>query len=198
MKAWKKIKHGFSPISKIDPKGIIIGHLDTLYDASSKYTSSFRVKWKDYLFFFGFPALFSIILFILYPELNNELDNIITTVFTIFISLLLSLLVLLYSMSTSLSKDNSKYGTSVTVLKQTVANVSFLIFISILSLFVLILWAIIGSEPALEFVVLNQVMDVISHVLVLIMYYLLCISGITILMVLKRMYRLITVSIENK
>ena len=73
----------------------------------------------------------------------------------------------------------------------------FLIFISILSLFVMILYTIISSEAAVEGVLFNHVMCVISLVLTLIMYYLLCLSGLTILMVLKRMYRLISVSLED-
>lgn len=197
MKIGKKIRQLFSPISKIDPRDIINGHLATLYDASSTEMDKHKNRGKDYLFFFGVPALISILLIILYPTISTTLGNIITTVFTIFISLLLSLLVLLYSMFTSNLQSHPKYTIIIKTLKQTVANVSFLIFISILSLFVMILCTIITPDVAVGGVLLNQVMCGISLFLTLIMYYLLCLSGLTILMVLKRMYLLISSSIEN-
>lgn len=197
MKIWKIIKNIASPLSKIDPRDIIAGHLDTLYDASAKDTATFKRKAKDYLFFFGLPVLISILLIVLYPTISSDLGTIITTVFTIFVSLLLSLLVLLYSMFNSL-RDHPKYNTVIPILKQTVSNVSFLVFISILSLFVMILLTILCLDSTVDSELFNQVIGVISQVLVLIMYYLLCLSGMTILMVLKRMYRLITVSLESE
>jgi hypothetical protein len=110
---------------KINPWYIIGDHLNTFVDARN-------IKHQqDYYTFFGLPALISFIAVITGVKLDKDLIDIINTGLALFAGLFLSVSIQLISIDSSkLPKDGLGFKTR----NQTVHNISFLIFLSLVTM----------------------------------------------------------------
>lgn len=165
--------------SKINNLNIIRDHISTLYDKRN------GCIWFDIFRFFVLPAVLTFLLvFFINPIITQDLLGIIASVFAIFTALLLSLLLLLYNISQEITKN--KNTVAYKLLIETKSNISFLILISIFSLFTILLLSVItyGILP-------GDIKSVIELILSAVSYYLMGIFILTILMVLKRVYALL-------
>lgn len=172
---------------KINIIPIIRDHIDTLYHAHTKS------KTIDLSLFFGIPLIIAIFSFMFTPIIEGDLLSIISTVFTIFTALLLSLLLLLFDMSGKVKNCSTKKAFELLV--ETKANISFLIVSSIICLFVIIALAIVSQSSicvicGISIITIKQILSFVS-------YYLLGIFCYTILIVLKRIYALLTEILKN-
>lgn len=117
--------------SKLNVKNIIIGHKASLvYDNDSCYK-------KEFVYF---PILFSVIL-VLIRIPDNDVKNIFGICLSILVGLYLNILVLLISSisSESLKISAQQKKTRLELLKETLYNVSFSVYVSIKALIVLFL-----------------------------------------------------------
>ena len=167
---------------KINILPIIRDHINTLYHAQTKS------KALDVSLFIGIPLIMALLSSWFCPIIKDDLLSIIATVFTIFTALLLSLLLLLYDMSGKIKYSTTKKAFDLLV--ETKANISFLIVSSIISLFVIIALSIVSESVLETFFIIS--IDTIKKILSFISYFLLGIFCYTILIVLKRVYALLT------
>lgn len=105
--------------------------------------------------------------------------NTVATVFSIFTALLLSLLMLTYNLSEKISQSGSPKASQ--LLRDTIANISFMILISIFTIFNILLLVLL-KESELPCKLLLVFLPTLSGI----GYFLLLLSGFTILMILKR------------
>jgi hypothetical protein len=119
--------------TKIDFSKILLDHFKTLRDHESK-----RLMISDILLFFVFPLALSTVVIVGHFELKDNFVTIIVTAASIFAGLLLNLLVLIY---TIFIRDREKilhhlkentFQTWQELVRQTFANVSFSILVSLL------------------------------------------------------------------
>ena len=133
---------------KINVWQIIIDHLDTLRNDVSK-----RISFVDVLTFFIFPILCSILGYLACVKVSKDFYNVSITFFGVFVALLLNFQVAafgIYNRKWSLSEDEKlslnqveKIGIRRRLLKETNANISYLILFSALSiLFFVILYTV--------------------------------------------------------
>ena len=168
-------------LSKADVSPIVKGHLDTLVDARTG-----RASVLERLFFFASPLCLSIGL--LYFHFGFRLDavNGFLNAFAIFTGLLLNLLVLVFSLSAS--GDKSAPSFRKIIIKQVFTNVCYCILLSIgvvatslIDLGYLRPQKIESTGPISTFVLSGLT----GHFL------------LTLLMVMKRMYKLISSEFET-
>lgn len=163
-----KLKKYFFKIisSKIDVTNIIVGHLNTL----KNYRDDSRLK--DLLTFFAVPFVTTLILlFISEGRLNSPTAEAILIALTIFTPITFSLLVSVFSIDEKLLMKKR----NLIVVKEFKNNISFIIILCLVSIFVIILKSLLGGNYFLVLVCLN-----------FIIIYLLLIVGLTILQILKR------------
>lgn len=170
---------------KIDIRDIIKNHIKTLYDYSTS-----KISIIDISVFFILPLLLSVLLVFLFYYKNTEIDfikkldttiNTTVTVYSIFTGLLLNLLVLVFdikSRTTLTSKTKA-------ILKETFHNISYSIVISIFALIIALFLKISITEICYGIS--------ISHLLLGVLFYLSINFGLTLLMILKRVYNLLSV-----
>ena len=164
----KYIKKYISKVisSKIDVTKIIVDHYHTLYNNKS------GKKRKDLFTFFGIPIIVSaILIFLLNGKLNTDISNSLLMFLSIFTPILFSLLVAIYSIN---RKRLTKRKTH-QIVKEFKSNISFLIIISLVSIFLLVIYSMKLSEN-----------DLYLQILTFIIIFLFGVIGLTLLQVLKR------------
>ena len=165
-------------ISKVNIFPIIQGHLKTLSDRTGEH-----IMWRDVIGFYGLPALVAIILVWKQVVFQDKYINIGLVAHTVFIPLLVNVLFLIFSIVDQGNVHRSPKRKR--LLDQLYDNVSYLIVISILSLFALAVYSV-NSLP-------NCLVWLDRGVL-----YFLCLHGfLTALMVVKRIHILISKELEE-
>lgn len=203
----------FSPLQKINLMSIIHEHVNSLYDAKNKSkTCNYNCdackekckKGKDIFIFIISPFIIAAILFLFYPVIPSSVFQLLATVFTLFISLLLSLLLLLHSMFLKVDSNNTKYNQIVAIFKQTRANVSFIIFVSIIGLLLVFILAVLTppTHAIISIVHGLDIFQIIKYFLLgfcsWIVYSLIFLAVLTILMVLKRVFSLLDLTMTKQ
>lgn len=141
---------------KINVSKIVIDHLNTL---KSYDTQSLRVA--DYALFIIVPIIISITMVCFSYLIDKTFANILITSLSIFAALLLNLLLLVFDIvrKTNDSLAKSKEAKNpyeaeekrLTFLKEIYANISYAIFISILSIIILLVIYFVSLESLLQF-----------------------------------------------
>ena len=157
-------------LHKIDLRDVFVGHLKTLVDESSGARS-----WGDYGLFYGCPLVLGAALYVCGVGLSDGALSIATNVLAILAGLLFNLLVLLHGLSWPrethpLRKTARKFAA------QVYANISYSIVCSLVALVSLIVAANLDAPGRGRLIT-----STISTVLVV--HF-----GLTMVMVLKRMY----------
>ncbi len=179
MKMIKFLKNLLSKVisSKVDVSQIVIEHYSTLYNYRTDK------KGKDIFTFFGIPLIVSIILvFFCKGTLDPSTNESILLSLTIFTPIMFSLLVAIYSVNRRRLADKRTHK----IIKQFKSNVSFMMIISVIAIFFLI----INSMHLWE----NQWY---SSILIFIILFLLGIIGLTFLLVLKRWNHLLDKTLDE-
>jgi len=154
--------------SKIDVRDIIVDHYKTLANANSK-----KADDSDIIIFFILPAVIATALLLLGANLEEGMIGNVISGLSIFVGLLLNVLVLIFD----LVKKDSKSSIKNELLKQSLANISFTILLS--------LFCIITS------IVTLVKYDIIKLSSMWLTYFLLMEFVACLLMIIKRMYRLL-------
>lgn len=159
---------------KININQILKSHFATLQNDNSKKT-----EFDDYFTFLLIPAIIASVLLCFRIALKESAINIVITTLSILVGLLFNVIVLIFD----IIKRDASQRIKNTVLKQLLANISFTILLSIVTiLFTLVTFFDIES---------------VKHVATWIVYFLLTIFLFTVLMILKRMYILFKNEIEE-
>lgn len=182
--------------SKISIFGIIKDHIETLKDNRTN-----KIYIPDIILFFVIPGIISSVMIQFEIRLNDGFVNALITSFSIFSALLFNLLLLVYSIS---DKPENKYKNLDALeneriirrrrlLREIYINVSFLILISTIAVVSLLTYFLKASNCNI------LVIDICSlkWLLALIVYYLAAQFILTLLMVLKRIYRLLSRAFET-
>jgi hypothetical protein len=175
--------------SKINPIDIIKGHIKTLYDNSTGDKS-----YWDVFFFLFLPLIISLIL-VLYFQLylGNETANTIILCLSVFTPLLFNLILIVYTMT---QKEIDKYEKPNYVgdfnlrmrrLEEINSNVSFCILIALTTILFLLVYTLTFSKDITLYKVVFNI----------VMYYLAGLTLLTLLMVLNRIYFLISNLFDN-
>ena len=151
-------------------KKIIIDHLKSFYIHGQT-----RIDIASILFYFVFPAILTVITKLFIISLDTGLINILITSVSIFGALLFNYPVILYSI---LEKQVEKNEQKNKILKETLANVSFCIILSITLVILLIL-----INCSFNYFIIN--------ILTTFVLYFLYIFLLTLFMVIKRIYNLL-------
>lgn len=160
--------------NKVNINQVVKNHLATL-----KNDNTDKAGFDDYVTFLILPLGLAISLTALNVFLSEQAINIVITTLSIFVGLLFNVIVLIFDI---IKRDPTKKIKN-EVLKELVANISFTILISIVSI-VLTIFTFI-ENPCIKIGVTS------------ILYFFLILFLLTILMILKRMHKLFTNEIEE-
>lgn len=158
--------------SKISPRWIISDHLDTLVDGRHKR------HWADYFTFFVVPLLIAVGAKWLGAELDYDMVSVINTGLALFAGLFLSVSIQLIS----IDKERLKSGSAELVRSQTVANISFLILLSLVAIVLSYFSLFKGIAANWAFVPYSW----FKYAIDILVYWILGVFFFTVLMVLKR------------
>lgn len=159
---------------KIDVSKIIKGHISTLVDSNTK-----RAGFRDYFFFLALPSIIAFILIYYGKAIDNDTSNALIGGLSIFVGLSINFLMIVFELS---SKDFFKQEKQKKFLIEIIKNISFL---TVLTLFIILLLLLTNIEQ-----------KVFSIILYSILYFCLINFLMTLLMVIKRIYNLLTGIIE--
>lgn len=160
--------------NKINISQILKSHFATLQNDNTK-----KVEFDDYLTFLIVPVIIASGLLYFDVQLDASALNIVITTLSILVGLLFNVIVLIFD----IIKRDATHKLKNMILKQLLANISFTILLSILTiLFTLATYFSI---------------EIIKEIATWIVYFLLTIFLFTVLMVLKRMYLLFNNEIDE-
>jgi hypothetical protein len=167
-------------LAKIDISPIISGHLKTLASARTG-----RGSFSDGLLFFGFPVVLGATLVAFGFGFRSDAVNGFLTAFSILTGLLLNLLVLVFSLSAASQSDHQLRKR---ILKEVFTNICYCILVAICAAGVALvdLGYMRSNAGAITGKVSTFLLAATTTNFVL-----------TLLMVMKRMYRLISTELEN-
>jgi hypothetical protein len=180
--------------TKIDVGSIVKDHFKTLenYDTS-------KVHFPDIFLFFIFPSLVAFFLTSLQVLLNDAIANALITSFSVFAALLFNLLLLVYDITGKSSTSSSgpinpgateRLKKKKETLRQIYINVSFCILVSVIEVVFLILYFLKIKTCilwSLNVCFLPKMPPFLSFSI----YYLAGLFILTMLMILKRIYKLL-------
>ena len=187
--------------SKINVNEIIEKHFSTLKSESGKFIK------KDKKIFFKYPIFIGLLMLVFINSPNEKLINIFTLSLSVFIGLFLNLLVLIISFAENKLKiKDNKNRTE--LLKQTFYNITYTIVVSLIGLGLLFIanisifpkdWFINLSSLKNEYVCFPKIYaNKIFELLFYFCFYIVFTHIIaTLLMVIKRIYKLFNVEIES-
>lgn len=189
--------------SKINLYEIIEKHFSTLKNQEGNFIK------RDKKIFFRYPILFGLLMLIFVNSPSEKLINIFTVSLSVFIGLFLNLLVLIISFAENKLKiKDNKNRTE--LLKQTFYNITYTIVISLIGLGLLFIANIsIFTESCFfdlsfldnKYFSLPEMKIYANKIFELIFYFAFYIVFthiiITLLMIIKRIYKLFNVEIEN-
>jgi len=158
---------------KIDVRIILKDHFKTLVNAKTK-----RPDFRDYFFFLVLPASISFLLVYNCLLIKDQFVSSIIGGLSIYVALSLNFIVLLFELS---SKDRFKEPDERGIIKQTVANISVSIFYSIL----IIVFSLLSNY------------SIISVYFNFLTYFLIIEFILTLLMILKRVYILLSQQLDS-
>lgn len=161
-------------IEKINVYDVIVRHLKTLTNASTKKAES-----GDYFLFLIFPIIVTSILLYFKIYLNKDFVGILATSLSIFIGLFFNVIVLMFDLVNKTKRESVKN----LLLKELLLNISFEIFISVFC----ILFSIISLCE-------NCYIKLISNA---ISYFLTTLFFTTLLMILKRTFNIFIKELED-
>lgn len=159
--------------NKINVMEIVEKHLSTLKNQRTN-----KIHLPDVVLFILLPFLLSLILVCFSNLLNKDIANILVTAFSIFAGLLLNLLLIVFDLVDKQGNNNKNIRNA---LEELYFNISFCILISILSIFLLL---------AL-FINIKYVWYL--NLLSFLVYYFLFVFIFTLLMVLKRIHKMLSI-----
>lgn len=182
--------------SKINIWSIVIGHINTLNDASSG-----RVSSLDYFTFYGIPLAIAFIFSFLGIKVTSDANALLVNFGAIFTALLLSVLVLVYDQGEKLRDINSesrKHNVELkkNLLEQLYFNICYAIVASVVLVFFCLIYTFLPGD-ALEIsisklmIYIDLKLYLFSPLILMVVMNLL----LTILMVVKRMHTLLTIKI---
>lgn len=155
-------------IPKISVKEIIKDHFETLVNQSSG-----KPDGSDLFTFFGIPIITAFLAVRLSVFMDSDFVGILISALSIFVGLLLNVIVILYE----IVKGQKVTGSKISVARESISNISFAIFLSLvcigLSLLTQMEWG-----------------DAFKKAAHFITYFIVMEFAVTILLVLRRMYKL--------
>lgn len=163
---------------KINAIEIIQEHFHTL-----KSNKTGKISASDIFLFFIIPLFISLLLTHLNILLDKDIVNTMATSSSLFAGLLLNLLLLVFDLTDKIGDDEPKIQEA---LKQLYLNISFSILVSILIILFLLAFF------------LNPSSNLYIKILSFLTYYLLFVFILTLLMVLKRIYKMLSRKFNNQ
>lgn len=164
-------------LNKINISEIIIGHLDTLIDASSGERST-----KDLVLFYVIPVVIAVIFCFFSPVMESGAADTLVNAGAIFTGLLLSLLMLVYDHKSRLKDDNTDQGVRLkSVFHELYYNISYAVVMSVFIVFSSFLHKVLYSVDSVISGITGALLIFIGLNLLL-----------TILMILKRISIILT------
>lgn len=179
--------------NKINIRGILSGHIDTLKDATTGKKSII-----DLCVFFGLPLLSATIFLLCESNLSKEIASLLVNFGSIFTALLLSVLVLVYDQSNKLKEKNSQdilFSVRKDLLDELYYNISYAVIVSIvLVLSCLIHTILFDKTSTFNIGKINYQLSINYGVYIFtpLIVFLTTNVILTIIMVVKRMHTLLT------
>lgn len=155
--------------SKIDIRSIVADHYRTLISFKTK-----KFLFSDYFLFVGTPVIFSGIFYFYCLKIDSSAASVITTAVTILAGLLFNLLVLIHTVSNRNESYTTKKDTYI-IFMEVYSNISYSIFVSLISLIPLIFLSIVTNDYSAR---------IVSAIVIFLIIHLL----LTLLMILKRIH----------
>lgn len=171
-------------VTKMNVNEIIKAHISTL-----KHSNSNKLNSSEVIIFFIFPLLLSILLTWKSTILSTDV-NVIITVFAIFVGFLFNLLVLIFDMAKKVKNDRGKVDDAniqnlkEQLIKETYTNTSYCVLLSIILLCLSFLYVVGISNSYILFGIS------------IVIYWLIITFVLTLFMVLKRIYTLLSEEIS--
>jgi hypothetical protein len=175
--------------NKIGVLSIVKDHYKTLENYNTQ-----KVYYPDIFLFFIFPLIIAFFLTSLQVLLSDTIANALITSFSVFAALLFNLLLLVYDISGKPPTNHmseERVGNKKEILKQIYINVSFSILISVIEVIVLILYFLKVKTCNLWGISICFISE-IPPFLSFIVFYLTGVFVLTLLMILKRIYKLLS------
>ncbi len=175
--------------TKINILSIVSDHIATLRNDRNG-----KVYWPDIVLFFVLPLLISILLLSLGVLLTNEITNAIVTSLSLFAGLLFNLLVLVYEILSRKSFTPRQK----TALREIYVNISFGILVSLTTIVLSLLHFIEIHKCTVNLCLLGKCAPQAVYICIpdwfisLIVYYLFINFVLTLFMILKRIYKLMS------
>lgn len=167
--------------SRINFFKIIKAHLKTL---KSLNQDSNLIYWKDFLLFYFFPFILSILLIYNSISIKLQVPNLIAAI-SILAGFIFNLLAIIYNSMSDLKKDAEKDKIRTKYVKEIHSNISYNILISIILLVFLIIF---NTDIKFENICITKIINLIIE---LISTFLLIHFFLTLLMVLNRIFILL-------
>ncbi len=195
--------------SKINIGEIFSHHKNTLrIDPKNKNS---KIRSKDFMFFYILPWVLSLLLTLLIRVPSKDIINILAVILSIFIGLFLNLLIILLSVSdkednndnTNIGLDGKKkISIKSKLIEETFYNLSYTIILCLVALGLLLL---ITANFIPEICPLNKKMkfglsynDLIHYPISIFLYYYFSKIILTLLMIIKRIFKLFQPQLTNK
>lgn len=159
---------------KIDISKIVENHFATLQNANSK-----KAAFDDYLTFLIVPLIVTSVLLYFKAFFSTDALNIVISTLSILVGLLFNVVVLIFDI---IKRDSSNKIKNI-VLKQILSNIAFTILISIIAIIFTLLTFINNFYCKIIF---NSIL-----------FFLLTNFGLTVLMILKRMFHLFHTELDE-
>lgn len=179
--------------SRINVCQILTDHVDTFKMADNNYSN------KDKRIFIYYPIIFSTILIYIVGKPSDSILDIFTLSLSVFIGLFLNLLVLILSTINSKTESHDKEGRK-ELITQTFKNISYTIILGLISLafVLLVVWQPFNEETSICLFSLKiTANNIFGYTFSYILYLLITELVLTLLMVLKRIYKLFHVDIQE-
>lgn len=164
--------------TKIDVTSILKEHVDSLRDAGTK-----RISRLDVGVMFGVPLALGAFAFLAGFQVKDEHIGTLVGAFSIFAGFLFNVIVLIYGFDPP-SKEDETVDDQMLLLSQTFANISYAVIVSIAVVVILLFSLFVGGK----------VESLVSSVFVILSAN----FGLSLLMVLKRIYVLLGLKFKGK
>lgn len=187
--------------TKLDVTSIVEDHFKTL-----KNQDTLKIHFPDIFIFFVVPLIIAFFLTSLQVLLNDVIANALITSFSVFAALLFNLLLLVYDIAEKTSIPNNSVTTDEVVVKRLEVkkkslyhiyiNVSFSILVSVVEVILLILY-FLKIKTCILFGFTICFLPKIPPLLSFSVYYFTGLFVFTMLMILKRIYKLLSIDFKT-
>ena len=182
-------------LDKVNITKIVCDHLGTFKDYSTG-----RCRPFDYFLFFLVPLIVAVVFVVVYGALPKSLIGVIVTSLSIFTALLLNLLLLAYNITQNSKSPCDEHTRQMRekLFHEIFSNIAFSVLVALVIVVLVLCFGAMSNGASLPAIQMlsnifgNLYINILSNILSFAIYYLGTLFLLTLLMLLKRVYSLLS------